>query len=132
MRFYTIWLGSISAIAASLCSTSADACRVSATYMQSDRADRRGDIAAEVEVAKVFNGNGEIAFEANIVEMLHGSGALRVIKVRRASKCAWLPKVGQRGVVSGCVRASIEAEAVVAPFLRSGFYLPPHSRERDC
>lgn len=132
MRSSTIGLASTLASAIVLLSTTANACRFSESYMHSDRSDLRGDFAAEVEVTKVFNNAAEIAFEARVVSILHGTRVHSTMQIRRRSPCAAIPEVGKRGVVMGCLDSSGDAGAVIKPFVQSGFYFPPHMRERDC
>lgn len=131
MRSFTIGPASVLAIAVVLLSTQAHACKVDQSYWHADRSDLRGDFAAQVQVTKVFDKDAEIAFEARVVFILHGSLTNSTIQIRRRSHCAVIPQVGKRGVVMGCL-GSGNAGTVITPFLASGFYLPPHMRERVC
>lgn len=91
----------------------------------------RGDFAAEIQVTRVFEKDAEIAFEASVVSILHGSLTYSTMQIRRRSHCAVIPQVGKRGVVMGCLESG-NVGTVITPFLLSGFYLPPHMRERVC
>lgn len=131
MGSYKIVLASASAMAIMLLSTPASACRTSQSYWHADRSDLRGNFAAEVQVSKVFDTDEKIAFEAHLVSTLHGTLTHSTVQIRRGSRCAAVPAIGERGVVMGCIGVG-DAGTVIIPFLQSGAYLPPHLRERVC